>query len=398
MADLTSGEERCDGFSKLAEHKRPSEYDHDRIWIHDLIELGVVATDFGAGEVNLPVADVPPDMSGDRQVPLRGSDGANAAAETEAAGHSGDAAVVPPSTTCVPEYAIHDAELLRTVATVVEAGAVADEAELAASPATGDVYPFEIFDLDEDDSLPAPDESLDLLWLLEVPEAGDEETVREVSRTGLSSDERAVQLALAFLRDEGLYSEDHLDLLTDIIQQRGWSSVQCQVRGLVRAGYDITHIHRMFQLTDAWLHCVESDTLAPERWHGGKRLTWLEAAQLLDFIGYDAAFEQIADFLFSEQEVWQGLRRDSGQLATFKNYLFGYRLSPRTQVDDGIWQVNLDPGDMRSFDGSRNPLYLASWWDEPLDGGARNVRQMFGAICDPARIADWLSLDEEGLF
>src|SRR3546814_8137652 len=112
--------------------------------------------------------------------------------------------------------------------------------------------------------------------------------------------------------------------------------------------------------------CSSDLTPAPERWHGGKRLTWLEAAQLLDFLGHDIEFELIADFLSVEQDVWHGLRRDSGQLATFKNYLFEYRLSPRTQVSEGIWQTNLDPGDMRSFDGSRNPLYLPCWWDEPL--------------------------------
>ena len=67
-------------------------------------------------------------------------------------------------------------------------------------------------------------------------------------------------------------------------------------------------------------------------------------------------------------------------------------------MDDGVWQTNLDPGDMRSFDGTRNSLFVPSWWDEPLDDGACDVRQMFGAICDPARIAEWLSPDAEDMF
>ncbi|KAB8168502.1 hypothetical protein FKV24_016265 [Lysobacter maris] len=347
MADLTSREGRCDGLLESAAGKVP-EYDHDRISVHDLIELGIsAAAPSSATSVLACAAQI-----------------------------AGRAAVSPTTDSETP---------------VVAQKNVAD-------PTAGDVFPFEVLDLYEEDSRPTPEDHLEQLWYLEVPEAGDEEVVREVSKTGVSSDERAMQLALEFLQEEGLYSERHLDLLADIIRQRGWSSVQHQIRGLVLAGYDIAQIYSMFQLTDAWLHCVESDTLAPERWHGGTRLTWLEAAQLLDFQGHDAELEQIADFLSSEQEVWHELRRDSGQLATFKNYLFKYRLSPRTQVSDGIWQSNLDPDDTRSFDGTRNYLYSSCWWDEPIDGGARDVRQMFGAICDPARIADWLSPDTEELY
>lgn len=397
MAELTSGGGRCDGSPESVARKVPDDYDHDRISIYDLMELGVTVADFGPGDVELPAAEAKLDVPWDGLVIPPGSESVSATAE--AAGRALNDVVAPPSATWVSEGAVQDAELVTVWATAAfEALVVAHEPVAGSLPDTGEVDPFEVLHFDEEDTPPAPEDPLDQLWYLEVPEADDEVIVSEVSRTGVSSDERATQLALAFLRDEGLFSERHLDLLADIIRHRGWSSVQTQVRGLIRAGYGIAQVHRMFQLTDAWLHCVESDTLAPERWHGGKRLTWLEAAQLLDFIGYEAEFDQVADFLSSEQEIWQGLRRDSGQLATFKNYLFEYRMSPRTQVDDGIWQGNLDPGDARSFDGTRNPLYLSCWWDEPIDGGAHDVRQMFGAICDPARIADWLSPDTEELF
>ena len=395
MTDLTSGRERCDRFPESEARKVPDEYDHDRISIHDLMELGVTVADFGPGNIKMPAAEATSDMPGGGQAPQPSE---SVSATSEGPGQAPDDAVVPPSATCVPEWDVQDADPV-TVSTTTAFGALmaAREAVTGSTSDTDDVYPFEALDFDEEDTQPAPDDALGQLWYLEVPEAGDEDVVSEISQAGVSSDERAMQLALAFLRDEGLYSERHLDLLADIIRQRGWSSVQAQVRGLVLAGYGIAQVHRMFQLTDAWLHCVESDMLAPERWHGGKRLTWLEAAHLLDFLGYDTELEQIADFLSSEQEIWHGLRRDSGQLATFKNYLFEYRLSQRTQIGDGVWQTNLDPKDTRSFDGTRNPLYLPCWWDEPIDGGARGIRQMFGAICDPARIADWLSPDTDEL-
>ena len=394
MTDLMSGGGRCDGPTESSAREALDEYDHDWISIQDLMELGVAAVACYRGEAEVPVTEATPDVPGSgRTVPS----GPSSASETgRSVGEGLDDAATP---SLANEFVVQDAELVTVSATAAfEAPLAAPEPAIGSLLNTSDVDRFEVLDFDEEDIPPAPEDPLDQLWYLEVSEADDEEVVSEVSRAGVSSGERATQLALAFLREEGLFSERHLDLLADIIRHRGWSSVQHQVRGLVLAGYGIAQVHRMFQLTDAWLHCVESDTLAPERWHGGKRLTWLEAAQLLDFIGYDAEFDQIADFLPSEQEVWHGLRRDSGQLATFKNYLFGYRMSPRTQVDDGIWQANLDPGDARSFDGTRNQLYMPCWWDEPTDGGARDVRQMFGAICDPARIADWLSPDTEDLF
>lgn len=333
------------------------EYDHDGISIHDLMELGV------------PVAAI--DIGG-----------------TET-----------PGTRCVHDYAVQDVEqTVVSTSVVAEFPASGQAAETEPIPGAVDVISLDVFDFDEEDRRAEPDDPLDQLWHSEVPEADDEQVDRELSRPGVSSDERATQLALEFLREEGQYSKRNLDLLADIIRQRGWSGVQTQVRGLVRAGYDIASIHRMFQLTAAWLHCVESDVLAPAHWHNNARLTWLEAAHLLDFLGHDAEFEQISDFLFAEQEVWYRLHRESGHLATFKSYLFQYRLSPRTELDEAGWQYNLDPRDTRSFDGTRNPLYRPCWWDEPTDSGARSVRQTFGAICDPARIAEWLAPDAEKVF
>lgn len=331
------------------------EYDHDRISIHDLLELGVAAAAIEIG-----------------------------GAET-------------PGTRSARECAVQDVEqaVVSTTA-IAEFPASEHEVGIEPLPTAVDIFPFDMFDVDEEDGRAEPD-PLGELWHMEVPEADDEEVVREVARAGVSSGARADQLALGFLRDEGLYSARNLDLLADIIRQRGWSSVQFQVRGLVRAGYGIAPIHRIFQLTDAWLHCVENDALSPEHWHSNNRLTWLEAAHLLDFLGHDADFDLISDFLFAEQEVWYRLYRESGHLATFKSYLFQYRLSPRTELDEAGWQHNLDPGDMRSFDGTRNPLYRSRWWDEPTDSGTSSVSQMFGAIWDPARIAEWLSPDSEGV-
>src|SRR5690606_5757159 len=109
-----------------------------------------------------------------------------------------------------------------------------------------------------------PEDALDTLWLQPVPEPDEEPGLLRAPEDKVSSGERAVQLALEFLRSEGISLKRNLDLLADIIQERGWTSVQFQVRGLVRAGYDVAQVHRMFELTDAWQHFLDSDTLAPE--------------------------------------------------------------------------------------------------------------------------------------
>lgn len=41
MADLTSGTGHCDGFPESGTRKVPDKYDHDRVSIHEPIDLGV---------------------------------------------------------------------------------------------------------------------------------------------------------------------------------------------------------------------------------------------------------------------------------------------------------------------------------------------------------------------
>lgn len=357
----------------MTDHVSGDGYDHDGISIDDLMELGYPAASSRIEDPGKAIFE-PVRISPDAAAP-----NANLGGTRDCTSQDGGQASAPDAVDAEFPVSAHEAVTEPPLDTV-------------------EAFPLDLLDAEEEDVRTERDNPLDQLWHMEVPEADDEEVVREVSRAGVSSDQRAMQHALGFLRDEGLYSERNVDLLADIIRQRGWSSVQHQVRGLVHAGYGIASIHRMFQLTDAWLHCVENDALSPEYWHSNKRLTWLEAAHLLDFIGHDADFDMISDFLLAEQEVWYRLHRESGHLATFKSYLFKYRLSPRTELDEAGWQHNLDPGDMRSFDGTRNPLYRPCWWDEPSDSGARSVSQMFGAIWDPARIAEWLSPDAEEVF
>ncbi|QOW20220.1 hypothetical protein INQ41_04090 [Lysobacter ciconiae] len=238
-------------------------------------------------------------------------------------------------------------------------------------------------------------EESEVPWHLEVPEPDDVHSSGGAVEFpgGVLGSERAIQLAMAFLQTEDLVSVRNLDLLTDIILERGWSGVQTQVRALVRAGYSVEQIHLMFQITVVWLHCVQSDILAPDGWHGGHRLTWLQAARLLDVMGYDATIEEIADFLSAEQDVWSQLRRRSGELATFRDYLFRYRLSTHTEVDDGIWQSNLDPTDERSFDGTRHCLYSSDWWDEPTGNIEPELPALLRSGYDLSHITEKLGLD-----
>src|SRR5690606_18403000 len=154
------------------------------------------------------------------------------------AGDTAEKAAPLATASSVPERPVQNAGEV-VVSTAADAGTpvAAHETVTGSLPDTGDVFSLEVIDFDEEDALPAPDDPLDQLWYLEVPEADDEEVAQEVSRAGVSSDERAIQLSRGFLRDEGLYSERNVDLLADIIRQRGWSSVQTQVCGLIRAGY-----------------------------------------------------------------------------------------------------------------------------------------------------------------
>lgn len=355
-------------------------YNHDGISTHDLIELGLAEPLIGARDVLAKAVGRVPGSS------VKAS-GIGSCAETPA---------IPMVATFVEQGPVEHPQVCSSQANRIDSDAGPERVEPTGYEGwSGDLSGPE--DL-EDQGWQSHEDSLDALWLEQVPEVVDEPIGTRAPQDGVSSSERAIQLALAFLQSEGISARPNLDFLVDIIQERGWTSVQFQVRGLISAGYDIAQVHRMFELTDAWQHCVDSDTLAPERWHGGKRLTWVEAAQLLDFLGYDADLEQISDFLALEREIWQELRRSSGQLATFKNYLFGYRLSPRTQVDDGIWQVNLDPGDTRSFDGTRNSLCHPGWWEEPVEGNAWTLQQILGACHDLGGLADWLAPEERGFF
>lgn len=348
-------------------------YDHDGISSHDLIELGLA--DLVTEVADTPAVDI---ESAARGIPCAGAidrgDGVQAGRAVELTLELRD----QHGPECMATPAV-DGDGVDGAASIslVESGALSSDVDDPVLP---------------ERSL---DDSLDVLWLQPVPDV-DDDPQASAPQDEVSAGERALQLALEFFKSEGIDPRGDLDFLVDIIQERGWTSVQFQVRGLVRAGYEIVQVHRMFELTDAWLHCVGSDSLVPERWHGGKRLTWLEAAQLLDFLGYDVGIDRIVDFLAEEKEIWQTLRRGSGQLATFKNYLFGYRLSPRSQVDDGIWQANLDPGDPRSFDGTRNSLYALAWWDEPVEGNAWTLRQILDSCHDLGGLAEWLEPEDRG--
>jgi hypothetical protein len=373
-----------------------SEYDHDRISLDDLRELGLASGVCGASSGSVDPSDFVPassDNGGDTFV-------VDTSDEGDAAGGliPVDISVTPllEAGPGLPGRAETAVSRQPDQALGIPGGpglgtGQRGEVTVEDSPAGGyDEY------ASADEEWLESDDLLGGLWYEEVPDAP-EEKLPETRRDGVGHEERAAQLATMFLRREDLPIAGNLDLLVDIIRHRGWSSVQAQVRGLVEAGYEIWQIYRMFELTEAWLHCVGSDELVPEFWRTSNRLTWLEAAQLLDFIGYEAELEQVADFLSVEHEIWQGLRRPTGQLASFKGYLFRYRLSSRTHVDEDIWQTNLDARDGRSFDGTRNPLHEWSWWEDPHNQDLNDLRMLFGVAPDVARIADWLAADQQGI-
>ena len=354
-----------DGAESSAHGGTTSDYDYDRITKDDLLLLGIAtaesASDRWSVDSGLPTFVTVRSEDGPSEIELPRSESPHPIA--------GESPSVPealtPSQPEVPEIPQSDFDL-----------PLDDEGDDFASVGAADGDP-------------------EVPWHLEVPEPDDERSSDEAAEFPgvVSGSERAMQLAMSFLQVEELVSVRNLDLLTDIILERGWSSVQTQVRALVRAGYSVQQIHLMFQITGVWLHCVQSDILAPDGWHGGHRLTWQQAARLLDVMGYDATLEEIADFLSAEQDVWSELRRRSGELATFRDYLFRYRLSTHTQVDDGIWQSNLDPSDERSFDGTRHSLYSSDWWDEPTGDSVSELPSLLRAGYDLTHITEVLGLD-----
>ena len=372
------------------------EYDHDRISLDDLRELGFASQGCGVSSGSadsVPSLPLAPDDGGDTSVGGTSDEGGTAGGVIPADIPVGPALGAEPDLPGAAKTAV-SRQPDQAPGTPDGPGLLAGQwGEFAVEDSQAGGYD-EYASADEE--WLERDDLLGGLWYEEVPDAP-EEKLPEARRDGVGHEERAAQLATMFLRRQDLPIAGNLDLLVDIIRHRGWSSVQAQVRGLVEAGYEIWQIHRMFELTEAWLHCVGSDELVPEFWRTSNRLTWLEAAQLLDFIGYEAELEQVADFLSVEHEIWQGLRRPTGQLASFKGYLFRYRLSSRTHVDDDIWQTNLDARDGRSFDGTRNPLHEWSWWEDPLNQDLNDLRMLFGLAPDAARIADWLAADQQGI-
>lgn len=364
MADFTLQDQW--NFAKLADsgpRGAAADYEHDRVTIEDLLLLGIRNAD--------PVSD--------HQVV--GSDPSLLVTDSDES-----------------EPVVHVLSDISRYETDRDDGTQASALETPRlDPASTPQPSFLPFDDEEDGFVEdwSEREQSDVLWHAHVPEPEDRLAATGAVEfpTGVLATERAMQQALAFLQEEGLDSARNLDLLTDIILERGWSSVQTQVRALVRAGYSVDQLHLMFQITGVWLHCVQSDILAPDGWHGGHRLTWQQAARLLDVMGYDATIEEIADFLSAEQDIWSQLRRRSGELATFRDYLFRYRLSTHTQVDDGIWQSNLDPTDERSFDGTRHSLYSSDWWDEPTGNREPELPSLLRASYDLTHITEKLGLD-----
>lgn len=368
MADFTLQDQQC--LVRLADsgpRDVASDYEHDRVTVDDLLLLGIP----NAG----PVSDHPVIGSGPSLLVT-------------------DRPVKVPVVHVVPSISTQVADFDGPT----RAPGVLRAPELVSASASEPTFGL-LFDDQEDgfaDGWAEP-EQLEVPWDAEIPEPEDDLTPNadfELA-TGVHATERAMQQALEFLQDAGLSNTRNLDLLTDIILERGWSSVQAQVKSLVHAGYSVDQIHLMFQITGVWLQCVQSETLAPEGWHGGHRLTWHQAARLLDVMGYDAEVEEIADFFCTEQEAWNELRRWPeplaqwpGALATFRDYLFKYRLSIRTEVGEGIWQSNLNPSDERSFDGARHGLYSPDWWDEPTGDPESEFARLLQAGCDLVHITE----------
>lgn len=287
---------------------------------------------------------------------------------------------------------------------------------------TEDCSDLDLPPADSDDSV---DFEIPMVWQLDGPlpstidfdppdfhethiavEERDTEFVSEVT-----DDQRARQQAIQFLSSIGELQARHVDWIADIILRRRWSAAQLRVLALWRSGCSIQTIYVTFQLSEAWRDVDAFDQRLDHgdaNWsHWGTacrpRLSWREAAVIVDFCGEDSTLEDLIEFVEAERHVWRDSSALSERYPRFKDYLLQYRLTDECRRSALGWYRTLDPKDGRFFGGDVNPEYSLQCWEDRIHGSAYVVavdRHIFNGGSLDSLLAvrsgdsDWLDWEE----
>ena len=196
----------------------------------------------------------------------------------------------------------------------------------------------------------------------EAPEQNDSSTP---SRTTTSR-----RLAREFLLSVDELSPENVQLLGDIIEQKGWSATQVQIRALFLHGTSMQTIHHAWQLRELWQYAHHLHAAAEEeisyRVHHSSLITWIQAVVLIEHFYWVDDPEEVISELEQLADHWSRHPELTRTYPVFKDYLFRYRLARIDHRHDLGLQINLDPHDERTFDGRANGC-LREWWHDEID-------------------------------
>lgn len=237
-----------------------------------------------------------------------------------------------------------------------------------------------------------------------VPEIGGAE-VPEVEAdysSEVSGETRARQLATDFLKRIGELTSEHVDWVADIILARRWGTAQRKVIELYLARHSLKAIYRAFEVSQAWRECDYLDERFGEAlsqsWGSmaSPRISWLEAVNLVSFVGEDASVEEILAFVDHERYLWRQTPYLIQRFPRFKQYLLDYRLSDECKRPCQGWYRTLDPNDGRFFDGCSNPEYTDECWEDDMlfsHSSQRTAHRLFTGH----QLADLIPEQDDGI-
>src|SRR3546814_16052674 len=94
------------------------------------------------------------------------------------------------------------------------------------------------------------------------------------------------------------------------------------------------------------------------------RISWLEAANLVSFVGEDASVEEILVFVDHERYLWRQTPYLIQRFPRFKQYLLDYTLSDECKSPCQGWYRQPDPQYGRFFAVGSNPATTDACWED----------------------------------
>src|SRR3546814_15430643 len=94
------------------------------------------------------------------------------------------------------------------------------------------------------------------------------------------------------------------------------------------------------------------------------RISWLEAANLVSFVGEDASVEEILVFVDHERYLWRQTPYLIQRFPRFKQYLLDYRLSDECKRPCQVWYRTLHPHEGHFFAGYSTTASPHRFWGD----------------------------------